>query len=369
MVSQFLPNNGMTTATAAYSTSKAMAVPSPKIGSGQRTLSPGGSSVVNKSKSPLRPRGRGRRVNSTSPTPPPRHVPFPFLKLPAEVRNQIYGYLLTLEKDLILFEHETAKSIRRHGTSSVMPNNNFVAPPALREWTYDNDGHLTTKECDWVKRYRKEDFNFIDRSLFLVNKQIYHETRGVLLANNTLSLMPMDLHAMAPARWNTMRQLTRYDIGLDIEAMPVMVDFLCSTIHDLRNLKILLVIPGFERTRCQYWVDKVKEMMEPLRDLHVRDQVEIQWIMRYVVDNPEVRREMVKWLEELGRDMMGGLDYGDSIMTGDEECEEECEKTKVVAPSTGSATDAPAPVVSASASATSVVSDSGTDVSSSGASE
>jgi hypothetical protein len=203
-----------------------------------------------------------------------------------------------------------------------MPNNHFVAPPALRQWDYDNQGHLITRECDCVIRYRKEDLDFIDQSLFLVNKQIYAETRSFLLAHNTLSLMPMDLHAMAPARWETILQLTHYDIGMDIDAMPQMVDFICSTVYELHDLRLVFVIPGFERTRCQYWVDKVKGLMEPLRDIHVRGQVEIRWIERHLVNNPEVRKETVKWFEKLGRDMMGGPGNGQPIVTGEKKKKE-----------------------------------------------
>jgi hypothetical protein len=318
MAWQFLPKNATKTVTVAQIAFDAANPPAPTISRGKRTPSPGESSIVNKSRSPARPRGRGRRIKSIFPTPPPRHIPLPFLKLPAEVRNQIYGYLLTSEKDLVLLDHGTAKSVRQYGKSAIIPNDNFVAPPALRAWTYDNDGHLITQECHLVQRYKKEDLKFIDQSLLLVNKQIFHEARGVLLANNTLTLMPIDLHAMTLARWHTMRHLTSYVIGMDSEAMPAMINFLCSTMYDLRDLKLTMIIPGVERTRCQYWVTKVKELMEPMRCLHVTGQVEIRWVHRYFVDNPELRRETLKWLEELGKDIMGGPGNGDAIVTGEQ---------------------------------------------------
>jgi hypothetical protein len=235
-----------------------------------------------------------------------------------------------------------------------MPNDNFVIPHALREWTYDNEGHAVSQECEWVQRYKKDELEFVDQSLFLVNKQIYQETRGVLLANNTLTLMPMDLNAMTPVRWNTMRHLTCYDIATDSDAMPKMVGFLTSTMYDLRDLKLTIVIPGVEQTCCQYWVNKVKEMMEPLRDLEVRGQVEIRWIHRYLVDNPEVRKEMAQWLEVLGRDVMVGEGNGNAIVTGETE---DKEAENVVAGLVGSVTiaAAPAPVAVPPTVASSVV--------------
>lgn len=353
MALQILPKKATKTVNVAQIAFDAADPPAPTIGRGKRTPSPGESPVVNKSRCLARPRGRGRRVKSTFPTPPPRHIPLPFLKLPAEVRNQIYGYLLTFEKHLLLLDHGTAKSVRQYGKSSIIPNNNFVAPPALRAWTYDNDGHLITQECHWVQRYKKEDLEFIDRSLLLVNKQIFHEARGVLLANNTLTLMPIDLHAMTLARWHTMRHLTSYVIGMDSEAMPAMIDFLCSTMYDLRDLKLTMVIPGVERTRCQYWVAKVKELMEPMRDLHVRGQVEIRWVHRYFVDNPDLRRETLKWLEELGKDIMGGPGNGDAIVTGEQQ---DKEVDELVAGLVGSASIAPVAVMTTTAVSTAVIS-------------
>lgn len=300
MAQQYLPNVGAATAVVARK----------RLTTGP----PGGSSVVNKSKASLRPCGRGRRIKSARSTPSPRDFPLPFLKFPAEVRNQIYGYLLTFEKDLILMDHYHADNVRCLGKSYVgKPRNKETL-----EWSYDDEGNSILVESDMIRSYKKKDLNFINRSILLVNKQIYNEARGVLLANNTLTVNLMDLDAMKPARWEAMCHLTRFNIGMLGEAMPTMVDLLCSSKYDLKELEITMIIPGVERTRCQYWVKQVKEMLEPLRDLHVRNQVEISWIERRLVDNPEVRKETVEWLEKLAIDMMGGPGNGEQIVTGEE---------------------------------------------------
>jgi hypothetical protein len=154
--------------------------------------------------------------------------------------------------------------------------------------------------------------------------------------------MPIDIHAMTPARWNTMRHLTSYVNGMDSEAMSTMTDFFCSTMYDLRDLKLTVIIPGVERTRCQYLVGKVKGLMEPLSHLHVSGQVEIQWMHRNLVDNPELRKETAKWFEELGRDIMGRPSTGDSIVTGEQQ---DKEVEEMVADSVSSAPVVPVTVV------------------------
>lgn len=286
----------------------------PTNGQGKPIFTPAGSSLVNKSKTPPRPRGRGRRIKTTHSTPPPQDIPLPFLKLPAEVRNEIYGYLLTFEEELILMDHHHADNVRCLGKSYVgKPRSSGTV-----EWSYDDEGNSILVESERFPSYKKRDLTFVNRSILLVNKQIYNEARGVLFANNTLRVDPMELGAMKPARWEAMRHFTRFDVGMLNEAMPTLVDLLCSTHYDPHDLRIAMVIPGAERTRCQYWVEQVKEMLEPLRDLHVRGQVNFFWIERYLVDNPEVRMQTVEWLEKLGMDMMGGPGNGDRIVTGEE---------------------------------------------------
>ncbi|QDS78039.1 hypothetical protein FKW77_003118 [Venturia effusa] len=286
----------------------------PTIEDGKPSYILGGSSIVNKCKKPLRPCGRGRRNESARSISPFRDIPLPFLKFPAEIRNQIYGYLLTFENDLTLMDHHHADNVRCCGISHVgKPRNKQIV-----EWSYDDEGNSILVDSERLPSFNAKDLNFIDRSILLVNKQIYNEARGVLLANNALSVSLIDLDAMKSARWETMGHFTRFCIGTLDETMPTMVDLLCSTEYDLRELKITMIIPGAERTRCQYWVKQVKEMLEPLRELHVRGQVEFSWIERRLVDNPEVRKETVEWLEKLGMDMMGGPGNGKRIVTGEE---------------------------------------------------
>ncbi|TID22109.1 hypothetical protein E2P81_ATG11218 [Venturia nashicola] len=289
---------------------------SPTTGQGKHVFASGGSSLVNKSRAPLRPCGRGRRTKYPKSTPPPRQIPLPFLKFPAEVRNKIYAYLLTFENDLVLMDHKHAHNVRNYGKSYVGAKRNNLK--GTFEWSYDDEGNSILVESDLIPSFKKSDLSFIDQSILLVNKQIYDEARGVLLANNTLKVTLIDLNSMKPARWETMRHFTRFNVGMYEEAMPTVVSLLCSTHYDLLDLEITMVIPGAGRTRCQYWVKQMMDMLGPLRDLCVRGQVTFGWVERHLVDNPEVRRETVKWLEKLGMDMMGGPGNGDEIVIGEE---------------------------------------------------
>lgn len=217
---------------------------------------------------------------------------------------------------MILMDHQHAANVRNYGKSNVGRPRNHVKGTLESSW--DNEGNSIIVESELVLSYKQKELSFIDQSLLLVNKQIYNEARGVLLSSNTLKFNFIDLDAMKPARWETMRHCTRFNIGMFEESMPTMVDLLCSTHYDLLDLQITMIIPGSKRTRCQYWVEQTKEMLEPLRDLHVRGQVIVSWIERHLVDNPEVRRETVEWLEKLGTDMMGGPGDGKPLVIGEE---------------------------------------------------
>lgn len=213
-------------------------------------------------------------------------------------------------------DHRHADCVRQYGRCYAGGKRNSLKGKFRH--SYDDEGNSILEESELISSYNQKNLSFIDRSILLVNKQIYNEARGSLIANNALRVMYIDLEAMKPARWETMRQFTHFYLGMYEEALPTMIELLCSTHYDLTELAISMVIPSAEGTRCQYWVQQMKDILEPLRCLHVRGQVAFEWIQRHLVDNPEVQKETVEWLEKLAIDMMGGPGDRKQVVIGEE---------------------------------------------------
>lgn len=124
-----------------------------------------------------------RRKSTRAPRPLPKRKIFPFLQLPAEIRNVIYGYALSDPHCVYLVS--TTQKYRR----TVVR----VNASSMQQYSYWNRYNRTVQYDS--EEESQMGLRTLVPSLLAVNQQMYKEGRDILYANDFVAQDPLALHS------------------------------------------------------------------------------------------------------------------------------------------------------------------------------